>query len=92
MIRPSSLSSFAAAPAAPATDEVPTASEFATLHGALRARLVATAWRRLRDRDLAEDVAQEAFLRLLEHGDAVPRQARSKWLFRVLANCGIICL
>ncbi|HKK28682.1 MAG TPA: sigma-70 family RNA polymerase sigma factor [Gemmatimonadota bacterium] len=56
------------------------AQEFAEHHRAL----VRYAYRLTGDRDRAEDVAQEAFARLLEH--AVPEDKVRSWLFRVALN------
>ena len=53
---------------------------FARHHASLERYLV----RLTGDRDLASDLAQEAFVRLLEQ-DATPEQARP-WLFRVATN------
>lgn len=51
-------------------------------------RVHALAWRMLRDTALAEDVAQEAFLRVWRHaGDWRPGPARfDTWLHRVVLN------
>lgn len=44
---------------------------------------------KLGDRALAEDILNEAFVRGLEHGDAVPEEAATRWFYRVLRNAVI---
>lgn len=74
----------------PATDAATLRSPLSeTLLATLRQRLVATAQRRCRDAELAEDLAQEALLRLLQHAAELPPRAWLRWLYRVLANLTI---
>ncbi|HEX6244765.1 MAG TPA: sigma-70 family RNA polymerase sigma factor [Polyangiales bacterium] len=44
---------------------------------------------KLGDRALAEDILNEAFVRGLEHSDAVPEEAATRWFYRVLRNAVI---
>jgi RNA polymerase sigma-70 factor (ECF subfamily) len=60
------------------------------LYDAHRAELFAFLIRMCRDRDTAEDILQEAFIRLIREARAgrMPREVRP-WLYRVAANAAI---
>ncbi len=53
-------------------------------------RCYRTAWLLLRDREDAQDVVQEAYLRVWRFRDAVPTDGgRDAWLYRVVVNAAI---
>lgn len=59
---------------------------FETLFGSLYPHLVRYLEGMTGDGDLAQDLAQEAFLRLWERGPEGPETASKVWLFRVATN------
>jgi RNA polymerase sigma-70 factor, ECF subfamily len=60
------------------------------LLAAARPRLLATALRMVRDRDDAEDVVQEAMLKVCRNlGRFEGRAALSTWLHRIVVNCAL---
>lgn len=63
---------------------------FATLVGKYEGRVLGLAYRYLGDRDTAEDLAQEAFIRVYRAKERYePRAKFSTWLYRIVVN---LCL
>ncbi|RKZ19369.1 hypothetical protein DRQ50_02240 [bacterium] len=62
------------------------AKTYTQLLHAHRDRVFSRALYVLRDREDAEDVTQEAFLRLWNHGDDLPAERAGYWLQRVITN------
>ena len=91
-----------ARPAAPVRDDTPTTTRTLPLHDpealgrlllALEPRLVAVAVRITRNPDVARDVVQDAFEKVLRHGERFAGQSRvSTWLHRIVTNEALMWL
>jgi RNA polymerase sigma-70 factor, ECF subfamily len=81
---------FGAAPAGaalPAGEDRPALSRFAEVVRSNQARILRLATGMLRDRDVAEDVAQETFVRAFRfYGSFRSESALSTWLYRIAVN------
>jgi RNA polymerase sigma-70 factor, ECF subfamily len=73
--------------ALPAGEDLPVASGFAEVVKGNQARILRLATGMLRDRDLAEDVAQETFVRAFRFYTSFRSEsALSTWLYRIAVN------